>query len=214
MTEHPFGATSVTDRFAASARHPLPVLTSSRDRGLETASQKRPTVSSRTLHRCHSCRVRSDERSRMAFTALQRGKTPLEGVASALLSHLLSTWWVCHSAHCRGSLMPVPLEVWMRRSPLILALVLTATSSLAQTQTPTPSPTTSQPTTATPSSQSVAAAQAAAPPAALEEETAAPAQNARLAPGGVVAGGSSFPLGLQLTLDNSVGNGILAPGNV
>ena len=108
--------------------------------------------------------------------------------------------------------MPVPLEVWMRRSPLILALVLTATSSLAQTQTPTPSPTTSQPTTATPSSQSVAAAQAAAPPAALEEETAAPAQNARLAPGGVVAGGSSFPLGLQLTLDNSVGNGILAPG--
>lgn len=37
-------------------------------------------------------------------------------------------------------------------------------------------------------------------------------QNARLAPGGVVAGGSSFPLRLQLTLDNTLGNGVFAPG--
>ncbi len=36
--------------------------------------------------------------------------------------------------------------------------------------------------------------------------------NARLAPGGVVAGSSSFPLHIQATLDNTIGNGILAPG--
>jgi hypothetical protein len=36
--------------------------------------------------------------------------------------------------------------------------------------------------------------------------------NARLAPGGVVTGGSSFPLHIQATLDNSLGNAIFAPG--
>jgi hypothetical protein len=36
--------------------------------------------------------------------------------------------------------------------------------------------------------------------------------NARLAPGGVVAGGGSFPLHIQANLSNSVGNGFFAPG--
>lgn len=91
----------------------------------------------------------------------------------------------------------------MRRSPLLLALLLTSASSLAQTPTPTsttPAPTPAASTTTT------------AQPAEDEAPAAAPAQNARLAPGGVVAGGSSFPLNLQLTFDNTLGSGILAPG--
>ena len=96
----------------------------------------------------------------------------------------------------------------MRRSPLLLVLLLTTTSSLAQTTPPTPTP------TPAPSAAAVAAAQATTPtpPKEGEQPAAASQQNARLAPGGVVAGGSSFPLGLQLTLDNTLGSGILAPG--
>jgi hypothetical protein len=68
----------------------------------------------------------------------------------------------------------------------------------------TPAPTAPAPAT----TQPAAAATSSAPaPAASSTPT-----NARLAPCGVVTGGGSFPLHLQATLDNSVGNGLLAPG--
>lgn len=92
----------------------------------------------------------------------------------------------------------------MRRSLVFLALLLTTTSSLAQTTTPT-TPTTSAAPAAAPSTTTLTEEK-------KEEEAPTAPTNARLAPGGVVAGGSGFPLGLQLTLDNTIGNGILAPG--
>lgn len=94
----------------------------------------------------------------------------------------------------------------LRLSPLIvLAAGLVSTAAVAQEQPPAPAAPSATPTaTATPTTTATATAAA---------QPAAPAgQNARLAPGGVVAGGSGFPLHIQLTLDNTLGNGILAPG--
>lgn len=105
----------------------------------------------------------------------------------------------------------------MRRTSTFKAAVLTAllTSTTTLAQTPTPAPST-QPSNAEPSSQATAAAQsnttAPAPTEEKKEDQPVATQNARLAPGGVAAAGSSFPLGLQLTLDNAVGNGLFAPG--
>lgn len=96
----------------------------------------------------------------------------------------------------------------MQRLCVFLALLLTTTTSQAQTSAPAP---------ATPAPAQAPAPAANPAPAAGQPATTAAAskpatQNARLAPGGVVAGGSSFPLRMQLTLDNSLGNGVLAPG--
>ncbi len=92
-------------------------------------------------------------------------------------------------------------------SPLFL--LIAASSALAQdppttepaaseTSSPAPAP------AATPTSAGAAAATAATPVQA--------SQNARLAPGGIIESKSSFPLGMQAGLSNSLGNGILAPG--
>ncbi len=105
----------------------------------------------------------------------------------------------------------------MRRSPSLLLCVLCAAPVLAQDPPPgEPAP-------------STAPTGAAAEPAAGEASEATPAtdnngeekkeekkedapMNARLAPGGVVAGGNAFPLHAQLTLDNALGSGVFAPG--
>jgi hypothetical protein len=96
----------------------------------------------------------------------------------------------------------VSYEVWMRHlSPLFL--LVAASGALAQ------DPASAQPPANQPSSPPPAGT------AAATAATAAPAQatqNARLAPGGVLDSGSTFPLGIQANLSNSVGNGILAPG--
>ncbi len=88
----------------------------------------------------------------------------------------------------------------MRRSTLILLSALFALSAQGQTAQP-----------ADDKKEGDAPAAGAEQPAA-EEKKDEGAVNARLAPGGVVAGSSSFPLHIQATLDNSLGSGILAPG--
>lgn len=97
----------------------------------------------------------------------------------------------------------------MRRSPTILLCLLCAVPALAQDTPPAPE------STSTPAGEAAdgqpPAANTEAKPEEEKKKEEAPL-NARLAPGGIVAGGSTFPLGLQLTLDNSLGNGIFAPG--
>ena len=83
------------------------------------------------------------------------------------------------------------------RKTLILLSLLTCGSAVAQSDPP--------------ADAAPAPAPTAAEKKAEEKKEDAPI-NARLAPGGVVAGGSTFPLGIQLTIDNSLGNGIFAPG--
>lgn len=80
-----------------------------------------------------------------------------------------------------------------------------ALPALAQSQ---PSP--SQPTSST--SDSAAAQKAKDAKEDEEEKKEDSTTNARLAPGGVVAGGRGFPLHIQVTIDNTVGNGVFAPG--
>jgi len=101
----------------------------------------------------------------------------------------------------------------MRRSrflPLLLTSLLAALAakSASAQQQPAPAP---APAGQTPE-------QAAQPAASTSSSAATPAQqpatptNARLAAGGVVTGGGTFPLHIQATLDNAVGSGFLAPG--
>jgi hypothetical protein len=102
----------------------------------------------------------------------------------------------------------------MRRSfaPLILWTLLVAAAAHAQ-QAPAPSspaPDASQ--TPAPSTDANAASPEGTASATTTTTTQAAPTNARLAAGGVVTGGGSFPLHLQVTLDNFVGNGVLAPG--
>jgi hypothetical protein len=96
----------------------------------------------------------------------------------------------------------------MRRSfvPSALLALLIAPAALAQ-QAPAPTASTPPPA-ASPTTTSQPA------PATNSSTSSAPATptNARLAAGGVVTGGGSFPLHIQATLDNAVGNGALAPG--
>ena len=97
----------------------------------------------------------------------------------------------------------------MRRfSPFLL--VIAASSAAAQdpptpaseaateAATPTEAPATTQPPATDPSSPATPAAGGT--------------QNARLAPGGVMESGSTFPLGIQANLSTSLGNGWLAHG--
>jgi len=91
------------------------------------------------------------------------------------------------------------------RSTLFLLGLLTSVSALAQSNPP--------PATPAPASAAPAAASGESSEEKKDEEKKEePALNARLAPGGVVAGASTFPLGLQITINNSLGNGLLAPG--
>jgi hypothetical protein len=97
----------------------------------------------------------------------------------------------------------------MRRSfvlSALLALVL-APSALAQqaTAAANPAPAAASSTTTQP---------AASATSSTSSTSSAPATptNARLAAGGVVTGGGTFPLHIQATLDNAIGNGGLAPG--
>ena len=95
----------------------------------------------------------------------------------------------------------------MRRSfvlPVLLALVV-APHALAQQATTAAA----VPAAATTTSQPAASATSSAPSASSAPATPT---NARLAAGGVVTGGGSFPLHIQATVDNSVSNGVLAPG--
>ncbi len=102
----------------------------------------------------------------------------------------------------------------LRLSPLLLVLaaaVLSGTllSGTALAQTPPPAP------AAEPAAAGVASpAPAATATVAPTQPTAAtpPTLNARLTPGGIQASTSTFPLGMQINLSNSVGNGVLAPG--
>jgi hypothetical protein len=99
----------------------------------------------------------------------------------------------------------------VRRSPTILLCLLCALPALAQGTTPAP---------ATSPSSTPAPAEGEAKDGEKKDEKQEEKQeekkdepiNARLAPGGVVAGGNAFPLHAQLTLDNALGNGVFAPG--
>lgn len=87
----------------------------------------------------------------------------------------------------------------LRLSPLALLFA----AQLAAAQAPAPAPSTTPPAATTPTP---------AQPATLTPATPTNQLAARLTPGGVLDSGSSFPLGMQLNLSNSLGNGILAPG--
>lgn len=95
-----------------------------------------------------------------------------------------------------------------RLSALLLSLVVAGSAS-AQSQ---PSTSSGQQPAAAADSEKKEGASGAEGEAKEEPKEEEGTQNARLAPGGVVAGGSGFPLHIQATLDNSVGNGIFAPG--
>jgi hypothetical protein len=92
----------------------------------------------------------------------------------------------------------------------MMLCLLAAGSALAQSAPP--------PADAAPSSSTAAGAAPAADAKGdekkpdTEEKKDEGSVNARLAPGGVVAGGKGFPLHIQATLDNSLGNALFAPG--
>ncbi len=88
----------------------------------------------------------------------------------------------------------------LRFSPLLL--VVAASAAVAQ-EAPV------QPATTAPASAAPAPAAAVAVPAAAAPTTAV---NARLNPTGLMQSASTFPLGMQVNLSNSLGNGVLAPG--
>lgn len=92
----------------------------------------------------------------------------------------------------------------MRRFSLLF-LLIAATSAAAQE-----SPAAAPAAAASPAPAAPAAANASAPVAPTVAPTAI--VSSRLAPGGVLETASTFPLGLQLGLSTSLGNGILAPG--
>jgi hypothetical protein len=98
----------------------------------------------------------------------------------------------------------------MRRSSvpsflLVAALAIPAPVSAQTTPAPAAAPAAGAPAATTQPAASTASSAPAPAPASTPT-------NARLAPGGVVTGKSSFPLHIQATLDNAVGNGLLAPG--
>jgi hypothetical protein len=96
----------------------------------------------------------------------------------------------------------------MRLVPVrFLACVVAVTAATAMAQTPPPAapPASPAPAAATPAASGTPA------PAAATTPAAAPT-NPRLAPGGIVAGGSTFPLNANITFDNAWSNAWLAPG--
>ncbi len=102
----------------------------------------------------------------------------------------------------------------VRRSPTILLCVLCAAPVLAQDPPPgEPAPSTApEGASGEPAPEATTADGPASAEKKEEEKKEDAPMNARLAPGGVVAGGNAFPLHAQLTLDNALGNGIFAPG--
>ncbi len=104
----------------------------------------------------------------------------------------------------------------MRRSPTILLCLLCALPALAQSApSATPAPTSSTPAPADGGQEKDGEKTEEKTEENKEEnkeEKKDEPINARLAPGGVVAGGNQFPLHAQITVDNAIGNGIFAPG--
>ena len=136
-------------------------------------------------------------------------------LAFGLLTCLHFGGEVCHRRtacfFCRA------LRCGLRRSTTIMLCLLAAGSALAQSAPP--------PATA-PSSTSAAEGDKADEKDDAKKDDAKKGDvkkddekkeggsvNARLAPGGVVTGGSSFPLHIQATFDNSLGNAIFAPAS-
>ncbi|MDP2342015.1 MAG: hypothetical protein Q8O67_13740 [Deltaproteobacteria bacterium] len=92
----------------------------------------------------------------------------------------------------------------MRHLSPILLLIAAASAVAQEPPAPEPAPVPA----GEPAGTEPASPTTATPAAPAAGATA----NARLAPGGVLESGSSFPLGIQANLSNSVGNGFLAPG--